>query len=282
MSDVEKTRKKTTWELGLATFWTGIKRYGFLGVIVPLILLLPSIFIQILWFWYDSLDMHFIGISTIPSKLYTESQTPWIRLLEAREYMSMILGSLLFAAIVLMAAYVISDLIRCFFGKKAGLELCVPCPKPVLFVSRSLAAGVMGLCSCTLLSVQEALYDGFLAWDHGLYLIKKRNFIDVGYGEEIWNITFEPDSMWHYFFILALLISCVMFLFCICGKLQKRFKEGVVALLIGAIAIGSFVLLTLIHFNVYSLTVGWMRFAIPLVFLIIDILLFLHHDTVTT
>ncbi len=151
MSDMVINKRKNGSRLGLERFILDIKKYRLLGIILPVILLIPSLIVQLIWISYDKIVIkHGIDTSLGNGRLLDPEKFTSGEILEYVLDEPPLVRGVLWAfttVLILLVACQIADMFKSFFGSNSALVLATPCSKPILFVSKFLAASVTSLIS---------------------------------------------------------------------------------------------------------------------------------------
>ncbi|MBP5185558.1 MAG: hypothetical protein J6040_00710 [Clostridiales bacterium] len=290
MSDMVINKRKNGSRLGLERFILDIKKYRLLGIILPVILLIPSVIIQVLWISYDKIVFKY-GIDTslgngrlLDPEKFKSGERRIIRILEYVLDEPPLLRGVLWAftlVLILLVACQIADMFKSFFGSNSALVLATPCSKPILFVSKFLAASVTSFISIWCSQVQWFFIDGGLKWDgSSLNIMSFRAFRGIGSNSDL-SLDLNWVSILDIFAIFLLLWLGVFTILAISGKIQKAFKTPVIVAvaIVTAIALSwAFVHSMELQSEVNTLP---LLFMIPCILFLADILLISKYDAVT-
>lgn len=290
MSDMVINNRKNGSRLGLERFILDIKKYRLLGIILPVILLIPSVIIQVLWIRYDKIVIKY-GIDTSlgngrlldPEKI-TSGERRIIRILEYVLDEPPLVRGVLWAftlVLILLVVCQIADMFKSFFGSNSALVLAAPCSKPILFVSKFLAASVTSFISIWCSQVQWVFIEGGLKWDgSSLNIMSFRTFRGIESNSDL-SLDLNWVSVLDIFAIFLLLWLGVFTILAISGKIQKAFKTPVMVAVAIVIAIAlswAFVHSMELQSEVNTLP---LLFMIPCILFLADILLISKYDAVT-
>lgn len=290
MSDMVNMKRKSGSRLGLERFVLDLKKYGLLGIILPIIFLIPSLIIQLIWISYDKIVIKH-GIDTsigngrlLDPKMFSSGERRIIKILEyVLDEPPLVRGVMwaLSIVVMLLVAYQIADMFTSFFGSNSALVLATPCSKPILLMSKFLAASVTSFIAIGCSEFQWVFLQGALKWDGSS--LNLMSFRDLQGFESNWYIKF--DLKWEstlYKFAMFLFIWLGIFtILAISGKLQKLVKTPVIVvtdIVLAFVLTGTFMYFMEMQSRVDVLPA---LFMIPCVLLLTDILLVSKYDAVT-
>ncbi|MBR4010591.1 MAG: hypothetical protein IKI87_06935 [Clostridiales bacterium] len=290
MSDMVINKRKNGSRLGLERFILDIKKYRLLGIILPVILLIPSLIVQLIWISYDKIVIKY-GIDTslgngrlLDPERITSGERRIIRILEYVLDEPPLVRGVLWAftlVLILLVACQIADMFKSFFGSSSALVLATPCSKPILFVSKFLAASVTSFISIWCSQVQWFFIEGGLKWDgSSLKIMSFRAFHGIGSNSDL-SIDLNWVSILDIFAIFLLLWLGVFTILAISGKIQKSVKTPVIVAVAIVIAIAlSWAFVHSMELQSEGNTLP-LLFMIPCILFLADILLISKYDAVT-
>ncbi len=290
MSDMAVYKAPNNLKMGLSAFGDELKRLLVIGIIVPLLLMIPSIYMPSRWVKYDRIiDTYVTGeYSEDPFSDMTADESDFINEMENGMSQYELKVGMSFAAFILMAFLVvlnIGNLIKTFFGTQAEMTFGVPCKKSVLFVVKFVSSMLIMVLAFVLFTVQTALTEsGIVFRNGGFYEI-------IGSYQSEWTDSqvrlirsYEPVKFGG--FTLHLLIMVVWlglaFLLALIGKLQKHLSTPLCTLcIVIATVIVLFISVAAIAYGDSYNNLPLMLSA-PVLLLVADVLLISKYDRVSS
>ena len=291
MSDMANNKRKGGSHPGLEGFILDVKKYGLLGIVLPIVLLIPSLIIQILWISYDNIVIKY-GIDTsigngrfLDPDMLTSGERRIVRFLETIIDEPPFVRGLLWAFVTLLlilVTYQIADMLKSFFGSNSALVLAAPCSKPILFFSKFMAASVVSFLAILLSQFQWFLISGGFKWDGSSLGITSWRDLQGIEANNLTNISFEWNSVYAYFALFLFIWLGAYMILGIVGKMQRSPIKMPVIVIIGAvIAVALFLGFMFTLDMLYKPDAPYVLFVIPCTLLLVDILLVSRYDAVT-
>ena len=292
MSEMTIQNKRFSGRKGLDAFLYDLKKYRFLGILLPIILTIPSLVVQILWICYDRImigkgypvsSLGRMMYSNAMSVEFTGRERSIVRILQhivdgaAVHYAVMMISTL---AIVALVAHLLYDLYQSFYGSQSSLALSVPCKKPVLFLSKFLAVAVVTCISIWLLILKMDLFSGVIGWENGgLVRLGEREFAGLDSFTHIF-IGIDMDQMLFYIFFILMIWAGAALILSLSTNLQKTCRKWILISVSAVVGAGIVFLAWKTNLLVYEWDLLTARYLALLLILVIDFILMMRHNTI--
>ena len=291
MSDMATNKVRNNLKMGLAAFGDELKRLLIIGIIIPILLTLPALYMQSRWVKYDKIIEKVVtSENTVdPFSNLTEKEMKFIEKMESDEGLYQLRSSLGFASFMLcgfLVALCIGNLMKNFYGAQAEMTFAVPCKKTVLFTAKFLSSTLIIGFVFVLFQIQTILMDCGIVWRDG------RFYEIAGSYHMEWTDTmtsfvraYEPveiNGMPFYFLLVIVAWLGLAFLLSLTGKLQKYMGTIPLALCIGVSSIVVFFasVAGILYGDSYD-NVPLMLTA-PVVLFVLDLLMIRKYDRVSS
>ncbi len=291
MSDMAEYKAPNNLKMGLSAFGDELKRLLVIGIIVPLLLMIPSIYMQSRWVKYDRIiDKYVTGeYSEDPFSDMTAEESDFINEMENGISLYELKIGVSFATLILMAFLVvlnIGNLIKNFFGAQAEMTFGVPCKKSVLFVVKFVSSMLIMVLVFVLFTIQTALTDSGIVFRNGSF------YKIIGSYQSEWTDSqvrlirsYEPVKFggftFHFLLIMVVWLG-LAFLLALIGKLQKHLSTPLCALcIVIATVIVLFISVAAIAYGDSYNNLPLMLSA-PVLLLVADVLLISKYDRVSS
>ena len=291
MSDMAAEYKApNNLKTGLIAFGDEIKKLIVIGIIVPLLMMLPSIYMQTRWVKYDKIIDKQVTeeYSSDPFSDLTEEEMDFINEMENGSILYELKIGVSFAVFILWGALIVltvGNLIKSFFGTQAEMTLGVPCKKTILFVGKFVSTMIVMGIAFFLFEIQTNLMEyGVKFRNGGFYKI-----ID-SYGKEGDSLiklirSYEPAEFGGFVFPFMMVMVIwlgLAFLMALIGKLQKHLSTPLCALcIVIATVIVLFISVAAIAYGDSYNNLPLMLSA-PVLLLVADMLLISKYDRVSS
>ena len=280
----ENTMELKKKRIGMEAFFHDFKKYSILGILIPFLLTIPSLVLQINWFRYDSIiqsrgiNTAFEGWSYTHYITFTDQEEPVIRFIEKYEagdgVFYQVLETLFGALLLILVIYVAIDMFRHFFGKQASITMMIPCRRQTLFLAKLAAATLVFFVASFLYVMKQALFDGWLGWDNGIYRLKDREFVGINSGWST-NVVVYPQQIIYLVIVGLGIVLGVVLVSSLIGRFSQKYEGSQVAVRTCLVSAGVLGLIAIVfrgyHIVEYSPAVEVAGICISLLLLAIGI-----------
>lgn len=296
MSENTLTMKSKTGNLGVKLALRNFKKYLAVGILLPLLMMIPSMIIQYKWIehdkngtdpyteytlydgelpegWEDKFEMQ-------DGKYLIPEEKDWT----LQEHLKGVTDYGFVVVFVCMYIYMIFDVTQCFWGKRAALELVVPCSKPVIFISKLIPASVCMLWASFLVRIASYFLSGGLKWVNGsIEMVRQRGIDTLNRG---YLFKFPPMIEWGpiSFFMMCFftIYIGVVLLLALCGELKRKLKDYVIGLIVAGISIVAAEATWVVSEVAFDKDILSIMFIFPISLLVFCIILLRRHNMITT
>ena len=291
MSDMAAEYKApNNLKTGLLAFGDEIKKLIVIGIIVPLLMMLPSIYMQTRWVKYDKIIDKQVTeeYTSDPFSDLTEEEMDFINEMENGSILYELKIGVSFAAFILWGALIVlavGNLIKSFFGEQAEMTLGVPCKKTILFAGKFVSTMIVMGIAFFLFEIQTNLMDyGIKFRDGGFYKIIDSYGKD---GESLIKLirSYEPVEFGGFVFSFMMVMVIwlgLAFLMALIGKLQKHYSSALVAVIIviATILVLFVSVATLYYGDTYNSLL--LMLVAPVLLFVADLLMVRDYDRVSS
>ena len=296
MSENTLVMKNRTGNLGVKLALRNFKKYLAVGILLPLLMMIPSMIIQVKWIEHDK-------NGTDPYTEYTlyDGELPegWEDKYEKQdgkyvipenkdwpleEYMRNVTDYGYVVVFVCIYIFMIYDVVQTFWGKHGSLELAVPCSKPVIFISKLIPASICMLWTSFLVMIASYFLSGGLKWVNGsIEMVRERGFDTINGG---YLSGFSPMIEWEiicfYMIVFLTIYIGIVLLLSLCGELKRKLKDYVIGLIVAGISIVAAEATWIISEVAFDKDMLYLMFILPITLLILCIIMLHRHNMITT
>lgn len=268
------------------------KKYAIIGMLVPLLMAIPSMIVQGIWLYHDNNGtdpkLEYLYADTIPEYWedkveiengrykYASLKETW----ELQDWMREITNYGYTIVLASVIVFLLGDVFLSFWGNRASLDMAVPCSKQAILIAKLIPASICVLWTLFLIQVTAYLIEGGLKLDGGsITMVTSRSFslplaaYSHGFYSGIdWNFICSV-MITFYIIYLGMVLT-----FSLCGKLARKANNTVIIVIMAAFMI------FLAAVSLYNLMENglWIAFIIPVLLLIGCILALRKHELIST
>lgn len=289
-SENKEAMQNKNGSLGVKLALRNFKKYIIIGVIIPLLMTIPSMIVQGEWFKNDKAGTD----PYVKCEVYESVPESWLDVCEEKDG-KYVIGTLVdwplhdsmeavtdygfIIIVVCLYIYLIRDVYLTFWGKRAALELAVPCSRTVIFLAKFIPAMICEIWTFFLIALSDCFLEGgFKLKDGAIVMQSVRSYESAGWGY-MTGVDFIPwDSVCLHTMAFLVIYLGIVFLISLCSNLNRKMKDPAILSIAGLVTLLIAALSFVTEVAAFDNNMLILMFVVPVILLILCIISIRRHN----